>query len=242
MQSHAHQGSTEGPPLLLKPDPAEILRFLNLVAEPGQIIELRLLKVQTSRTQFPCTLSGYFSDYKKLAEAASKSCALAQGTYITLNPVNPALLARAVNRVRVAGKDCPLTSDADILKRRWLPIDVDPVRPSGISATEEEHALALERAVQIRDVLQAAGWPNPIVGDSGNGGHLLYRIDLPANDEGLVKKCLAALAFRFDDDRVQVDQAVFNPSRIWKLYGTISRKGDSLPERPHRLARIIEIP
>jgi len=35
---------------------------------------------------------------------------------------------------------------------------------------------------------------------------------------------------------------VFNPARIWKLYGTVSRKGDSIPERPHRLARILEAP
>jgi len=27
---------------------------------------------------------------------------------------------------------------------------------------------------------------------------------------------------------------VFNPARICKLYGTLSRKGDSTPERPHR--------
>jgi hypothetical protein len=241
MQTHA-QKSTGRPPQLPKPDPAEILRFLELLAESGQIIELRLLNVRTSGRQFPYTLSGYFSDYKRLAEVASNSSANAQGAYITLNPVTHALLARALNQIRVAGKDFPLTTDADILKRRWLPIDIDPVRPCGISATEQEHALALERAVQIRNALRAAGWPNPIVGDSGNGGHLLYRIDLPANDGGLVKKFLAALAFRFDDDKATVDQAVSNPSRIWKLYGTVSRKGDSLPDRPHRLARIIETP
>jgi hypothetical protein len=35
---------------------------------------------------------------------------------------------------------------------------------------------------------------------------------------------------------------VFNPARIWKLYGTIARKGDSLPDRPHRLARVLDVP
>jgi hypothetical protein len=227
---------------VLKADTAEILRFLVLLAEPDQIIELRLLNVQPDGQRLPYTLSGYFGDYQRLAAAASKRSTSAQGAYITLNPLNPALLARAANRLHIADKSCPLTSDADITRRRWLPIDLDPVRPRGISSTEEEHAWAIERATQVRNALSAEGWPDPIVGDSGNGGHLLYRVDLPANDEEFVKRCLQALALRFDDDRVTVDQKVFNPARIWKLYGTISRKGDALPERPHRMARILEAP
>ncbi len=166
----------------------------------------------------------------------------AQGAYITINPVNVDLLARSANRVRVAGKDFPLTTDADITARGWLPIDLDPVRPRGISATEEEHELAIARARQIRDALRTEGWPSPILADSGNGGHLLYKIDLPADDSSVVKRCLEALALRFEDERIKVDQTVFNPARIWKLYGTVSRKGDSLPDRPHRLARILEMP
>jgi hypothetical protein len=84
------------------------------------------------------------------------------------------------------------------------------------------------------------GWPDPIVGNSGNGAHCLYRVELPTSDGDLVKRCLQGLARRFDDDLVKIDQAVFNPARIWKLYGTVSRKGDRVPERPHRLARILE--
>jgi len=225
-----------------KPDTKEIVRFLHLLAEPGQVIELRLLKVQRAGHGFSRTLSGYFNDYAELAVEAAKHTSQAEGAYVTINPVNPALLARAANRLRDASKDTPLTTDADVTTRRWLPIDLDPTRSRGISSTEEEHALALKRARQIDDALHAEGWPRPIVGDSGNGGHLLYRVDLPPDDNRIVQRCLEALALRFDDDRVKVDQAVFNPARIWKLYGTLSRKGDSLPDRPHRLARIVELP
>lgn len=227
---------------VLKPDPKEILRFLALVAPAGQVIELRLLHVQPNGRGFPRTLSGYFRDHTKLAAEAAKHSMAAQGAYITINPVNVDLLARSANRVRVAGKDFPLTTDADITARGWLPIDLDPVRPRGISATEEEHELAIARARQIRDALRTEGWPSPILADSGNGGHLLYKIDLPADDSSVVKRCLEALALRFEDERIKVDQTVFNPARIWKLYGTVSRKGDSLPDRPHRLARILEMP
>jgi hypothetical protein len=225
----------------VKPDVAEMLRSLKLLTEPDQVLELRLLKVQLEGYRTPVTMGGYFSDREALASAAAKYNMSAQGIYITLNPINPALLARARDRLRVAGKDFPLTNDSDVVRRLWLPIDFDPIRPAGISATEQEHSLAIERAKQVRDALRAQGWPDPILADSGNGGHLLYRIDRPS-DDNLVKHCLEALALRFDDGNIKIDQAVFNPSRIWKLYGTISRKGDPLPNRPHRLARILEAP
>ena len=67
-----------------------------------------------------------------------------------------------------------------------------PERPAGISATEAEHAAALLLAQTVRRFLQEAGWPDPVLADSGNGGHLVYRIDLPndAASTALVKRCL----------------------------------------------------
>ena len=44
------------------------------------------------------------------------------------------------------------------------------------------------------------------------------------------------------DDRVKVDRTTYNAARIWKLYGTLVCKGDSTPDRPHRLARWLEVP
>ena len=128
------------------------------------------------------------------------------------------------------------TSDADIIRRWWLPIDIDPVRASGISSSESEHADALVCADTIAVFLAELGWPDPIIADSGNGAHLLYPIDLPNDNERktLIKSILEFLDNRFSDSRCKVDTANFNASRIWKIYGTISRKGDNLPDRPHR--------
>jgi hypothetical protein len=223
-------------------DPAEILKFLSLVSEPGQVIELRLLNVQLQGQRLSVTMAGYFSKRDLLVQSASKYSPYAQGAYITLNPVNPALLARSANALRIAGKGLALSSDTDVISRQWLPVDLDPIRPAGISSTDEEHENAITRTYELREALRVDGFPDPIVADSGNGGHLLYRIDLPTNDDGVIKRCLQALALRFDDDRVKVDLSVYNPSRIWKLYGTFSRKGDSVPDRPHRMARILEVP
>ena len=226
----------------MKADVEEIRLALSLLAEPDQIVELRLLKVQLKGHRMTLTMSGYFDDHSALAAAAAEHCMCSQGAYVTLNPLNPVLLARAANRIRIVGKGDVLTSDMDITRRRWLPLDFDPIRPSGISASQEEHSAAIARAREVQSRLRADGWPDPILADSGNGAHLLYSVDLPTEDGDLVKGCLRGLARRFDDDVVKIDQAVFNPARIWKLYGTFSRKGDNLPDRPHRLARILEAP
>jgi hypothetical protein len=163
----------------------------------------------------------------------------AKGIYFVPNVVNPALLARAHNRMRPAGRE-PTTADHDILRRRWLLIDADAKRPAGISSSDVEHEAAIELAFRIRAELDVEGWPRPIVADSGNGAHLMSRIDGPAADGDRGKRCLAGLAERFNTELVTIDTSVFNAARIWKLYGTLSAKGDNTPERPHRIARILE--
>jgi hypothetical protein len=193
------------------------------------------------------THSGYFDDHEALARAVEALDAdpSVAGIYVTLNDVNPALLARRANRIklRLSRKDAT-TADADILRRRWLPVDIDPVRPSGVSSTDAEHDAALAAAERIAIWLAEQGFPSPIKADSGNGAHLLYRVDLQ-NDEpstALVKGCLSTLDALFSNEAVTVDTANHNAARIWKLYGTLSRKGDNTPERPHRRARILAVP
>ncbi len=188
------------------------------------------------------TVSGYFDDLDKCALAAEEWSGRAPGIYITLNPVDSNLLARSANRLTQYAKHT--TSDSDILGRSWLPIDLDPVRPAGISSTDEEHGLALARAEQISAFLKEQGWPDPVFGDSGNGAHLLYAIDLPDDEcsKEVVNKCLETLDWLFSDDAVKVDRTTGNAARIWKVYGTLACKGDNLPERPHRVAQLLRIP
>jgi hypothetical protein len=210
------------------------------IAGPGQVVEVRALTDQY-------THSGYFSDRDALIRAVEPldTDNSVHGIYVTLNEVNPALLSRRANRIKMRlGKKDSTTSDADILRRRWFPIDIDPQRPSGVSSTDEEHGLALAKADEIARWMAGLGFPEPVQADSGNGAHLLYRIDLP-NDEAataLVKSCLTTLDALFSDERVNVDTANFNAARIWKLYGTVSRKGDNTSERPHRRSRILSAP
>ncbi|WFN33442.1 hypothetical protein L1S32_06160 [Methanogenium sp. S4BF] len=218
----------------------EIREALSLLFSEGGVVELRALGDGGVH-------SGYFSDFDALAEraAALDTFPGVHGVYVTLNEVNPALLSRRANRVkqRLSRTDAT-TADADICRRRWLPIDFDPVRPSGVSATDAEHAAALERAETVAAWLTQRGFPAPVLADSGNGAHLLYAIDLPNDGEAarLVKECLTVLDALFSDGTVHCDTANFNAGRIWKCYGTTARKGDHTPERPHRQARILSAP
>jgi hypothetical protein len=218
----------------------EIRTAVNVLAASGSVVEVRALADGV-------THSGYFNDYESLARAAEALDAdpSVAGIYVTLNDVNPALLARRANRIkmRLSRKDAT-TADADIIRRRWFPVDIDPVRPSGVSSTDAEHDAALAAAERIAAYLTEQGFPAPVRADSGNGAHLLYRVDLENDDAAtaLVKGCLATLDALFSNEAVTVDTANHNAARIWKLYGTLSRKGDNTPERPHRRARLLAVP
>jgi len=222
-------------------DPAEVARAVRLIVPAGDVVEVRILDARANPADdWPKTLAGYFNDAGKLtAEVSQVRCAV--GAYFTLNEVDPALLARSANRLAKAPKGSG-TSDSNIIRRRWLLIDCDPERPAGISSADAEHEAAIERAQDVELYLHDRGWPDPIRADSGNGCHLLYRIDVPTDDGGLVQRCLEALAREFSDDAIKIDTGVYNPARICKLYGTLACKGDDTPDRPHRLSRIIEAP
>jgi hypothetical protein len=219
----------------------EVLTAARLLFTPGQVVEVRAITDDGMA-------SGYFDSPEELAgkvEALDGMPAV-QGIYVTLNQVNPALLARRANRIKMRlGKKDATTADADILSRQWFPVDIDPCRPSGVSSTDDEHQAAIVRAAEISAYLgRERGWPAPVLADSGNGAHLLYRIDLPNDDRSrdLVKRCLLVLAALFGDQVADVDTANHNAARIWKLYGTMSRKGDHTDSRPHRRSAILDAP
>ena len=207
-------------------------QFLTVVMDG--VIEFRVLARDGS------VRAGYFNDPESVIRAATALDDLAKGSYVTLNPVDPALLARSNNRIQRNLR--PLTGDAEILSRRFVLIDIDPIRRSGVSATEAERKRAFEVGRRVHEFLRSRGFPEPIRIDSGNGAHLLYRVDLPSEDAGLIERFLGALEFRFGNEHASVDASVHNPARITKLPGTMARKGDSTKDRPHRRSRLVGAP
>jgi phenylpyruvate tautomerase PptA (4-oxalocrotonate tautomerase family) len=234
----------------LRADPAAIKQFAEVFMEPDQVYEVR---ITDPKSDGPARLfgrqSGYFDNPDDLTAALQRITGDdAEAIYVTLNPVEPDLQARAVNRMK---QSKTTTSDTDIVRRRTLLIDVDPTRPSGVSATREEQKTARRVRQEIFKFLtDYCGWSEPLaITVSGNGAGLLYRIDLPArrkDDEDqwepdpestdLIQRVLDALNEHFGTKQVEIDTGVANPSRLTKVVGTISAKGDNTESRPWRMA------
>ncbi len=214
------------------------LRFLRVIVPSGGVVELRCLLSQRR------TDAGYFNDLDTGVTAAlARDGSKPTGIYVTLNPIDPALLARAENRIKEWADKT--TTDANVTRRRWLFVDLDPERVAGVSATDAEHQSALQRAEEIREALMTDhGWHAPIAIDSGNGAYLLFPVDMPNDAESLklIESTLQGLATLFNRDGNKIDAAVGNAARILRLPGTLNRKGDSTADRPHRHCSIIDVP
>lgn len=189
-------------------------------------------------------LSGYFTSADALIDALKHSESHEnENIYITLNYVSDACYARKQHD-RLMKNATPTTSDSDIFGYRFLMIDLDPERAAGTSSSEAELEAARSLARTVFKYMKATGWNDPIIAESGNGVHLLYRIGLEvtAGRIQLVKDCLTALDIMFSTDAVKVDTKTFNPARVCKLYGTMAKKGADTKIRPHRMSRMIYVP
>ena len=190
------------------------------------------------------TFSGYFSDVDTLMRCVEPYDTEGYQVYFTLNKVDTACDARQqLNRIIRVNRE-PTTSDGDIIERTHVLIDLDPKRPAGVSASNEELEMAHRKAVAVYNYLLDQGFTEPIVARSGNGYHVVVPCHMPSTPETteLVKNFLRTLSVMFSDSHVEVDEKVFNAARICKLYGTTARKGASTPDRPWRLAEIIRVP
>lgn len=129
--------------------------------------------------------------------------------------------------------------DSWVSERRVLGVDVDPVRPSGVSATDEEQQACIEIADEVKRYLVKHVPPSSLAtGCSGNGVWVfvaLERATKVPGDSERIKAFLKVLDKRFGKDgRVKIDSTVGNPARIVPLWGTWKRKGPNTAERPHR--------
>lgn len=159
--------------------------------------------------------------------------AAATGHYYALNPIGE-----------------PLTrylKEGDVVRRRWFLIDIDRFKTpenKTLSATGEEHEAARALAQEVWKFLTYQGWPSPLLVDSGNGFHLLYRVDLPNDDASrkLLRTALYWLRDHFNDQRGTIGHECHDARRIAKLPGTMARKGPASTERPHRMACLLHAP
>ena len=215
----------------------EIRRAIEVLQDPSCVFEVRA--IGTTKKDI---LSGYFRDADTLLRALSRIQPQGRNLYITLARIKDECFSRSQhNRFLKAPQT---TSDTEIISYRWLFVDFDPVRPAGISSSVEELEYSKELMLKVHEYMTGLGFPEPITALSGNGYHLLYRVDVLNNKDGrlLIEKCLKVLSTMFNTDKVKIDTTNSNPSRICKLYGTLAQKGSDTEERPHRMSSIIRIP
>ena len=212
-------------------DRAEIERTLDLLLAPDQTAELRILGPDGASSGI------YPRQYRAALIDTAARPNIPGARYLLLNPIRPG--RGGMGLLGVQHKTAKAVSDRDIESRRWLPIDFDPLPHDG--STDAMVAAAITRALDVRTFLRHEfGFPDPIIACSGNGAHLLYKIDLAPEDDR-VKRILALLSDRFTDDVVVVDPPVHNAARIFRLYGTVNGKGTHSVATPHRVDSLLRV-
>ena len=219
-------------------DPDEVRKAIRTLQAPGAVFEVRVLGGSNRKD----VMSGYFRDAETLLDAFDTIDIRGRNIYITLGEVKEECFARSQSER--FERNTSTTSDTEVLSYRWLFVDLDPVRPTGISSSEHEIKLAEELKGKVESYMQGLGFCSPVVALSGNGYHLLYRIAVRNDETGrkLIERCLKNLASMFDTADVKIDTTNSNPSRICKLHGTLAQKGRNTEDRPHRMSRIIQLP
>lgn len=183
-------------------------------------------------------VAGYFNDKEKAVKVIQQAEVSVKpvGIYLTVNPCKKDLLARANNRIAPTKVR---TADTDIERIENFFIDLDPVRATGISASDSELSFALDMALRVQQELE--GFGRMMFALSGNGYHLVFKSSGAKTEE--IKLFLENIAQKFTSKDVDIDTTVFNPSRLIKAYGTTARKGEDSPSlfRTHRVAMVKEV-
>lgn len=217
-------------------DKVELKKWWDIFIGDGNFTEIRIL----GKFQY----SGYFKSFDNLCKQLEPYTNMEdEQIYFVLNRIDESCYARPqcekfVKSVKVS------TNDNDIISRRFVMIDCDPIRKSSVNSNEFEFNCAMQKARDIFRFLRENGFPDAIVCHSGNGAHLQLLVDLPNDDETteILKRFYKYLGQRFTDEHVDIDQKVFNLARLCKTYSTYAKKGANLPDRPWRQSKIIYVP
>lgn len=213
-----------------------IRKWWDLFVKENGFTEVRVL----GRFQY----SGYFSNVEKLIDTIKPYAEMDdEQIYFVLNKIDAACYGRQQSE-KIIKSPKITTNDNDIVKRCFVFVDFDPVRKSGTNASNEEFEYAHKKAQQVFVFLRGRGFSEPIICKSGNGLHLVYKVDMPNDVETTetLKRFYEYLASVYTDDKVDIDTKVFNLARLCKLYGTMAKKGANLQDRPWRMSEIIYVP
>lgn len=213
-----------------------IRQWYDIFKDNKELVEIRILDPNAKKSY-----SGYFTDIETILGAIRPydNCNI----YFTLNVINDACYSREQHN-RISTRPKSTTSDKEIIARKWCLIDIDCEKPADTNSSDAEKELAKQVVNNVYKFLRDEGFEQPVICDSANGYHLLYKQAMVSTDENTekMKNFLKVLDMYFSTDKVKIDCSTFNPSRICKLYGVISRKGANTAERPQRESAILRVP
>ena len=210
----------------------ELKSFIELLFCDGTVVELRCIH------KYLKALSGLFTNFEAMAAHALAAEEEGYDCYFGLAPRK---------RKRFENNDLyrgAASKSEDVLRRQWLLIDIDPVKknPKKPATKREIDKAKSVFAKTVTYLRSEMGWPLPIAASSGNGFHALFQIDLPINDNGIVKRCLEALDQKFSTAKAKVDTSVHDAARISRLIGTKNFKGRRSAGEAPRFSKLLGRP
>lgn len=217
-------------------DKIELKKTWDLFVGENGFTEVRIL----GKFQY----SGYFKSFDNLCKQLEPYTEIDdEQIYFVMNKIKEDCYARPQCEKFVKSPKAT-TKDDEILQRKFLLCDFDPVRLPNISSSPEQFELAHKKAQDVFRFLKEKGFSDMVVAISGSGWHLLIPVDIPCNEEtdATVKNFYTYMGSQFSDEKVEFDTKVYNRSRITKLYSVISKKGANLPSNPWRQSKIVYIP
>lgn len=216
---------------------SEVYKFWDIFKQNNQLVEIRLI-ASDGRTG-----SGYFSDPQTMIEAV-RPYTEDYSVYFTINSLQSDCSGKP-QRDKIVLRARNTTTDGEIIGRDWVLLDLDSKRVSGVNATEEQLGFAKKKANEVYKFLRDNGFNEPVVICSGSGVHLYLRCALKNSEENnaLIKRFTQAMSMLFSDDKVDIDEKVFNCGRISRVPGYYNRKGNKIDkERPQRLCEFVRVP
>lgn len=216
---------------------SEVYKFWDIFKQNNQLVEIRLI-ASDGRTG-----SGYFSDPKTMIDAV-RPYVEDYSVYFTINSLQKDCSGKP-QRDKIVLRARNTTTDGEIIGRDWVLLDLDSRRVSGVNATDEQLGFAKKKANEVYKFIRDYGFNDPVVICSGSGVHLYLRCALKNSEENnaLIKRFTQAMSMLFSDDKVDIDEKVFNCGRISRVPGYYNRKGNKVDkERPQRLCEFVRVP
>ena len=210
----------------------EVIRYYHKIVEKEPIVVMT----------FDPPQAGVFDSEDALDKALNKKTI--QKAYTVLNELKEEAYDRlSVNKLAPTKKGQGISAK-DISYYRFFLVDLDVVglQVGGAkrNATDDEHAKALKVAESVEKFLTTMNFPKPILIDSGNGYHLLYKVHMKASQENerMLKNCLIAIGEQVDTNTVKVDTVVYDRGRKLKLPGSTN----NAEETGYRTSKIVKYP